>query len=257
MAGRFGEAWGEPLAVWKGLDAACWRADLPSDLLAGEGAAEALAVEILGEREVNQWARLEKAIAKRRFEWLRGRVAAKAAVAEVIAQRGGQRPGSAEVIIEPDDWGRLFATVGGEPAGIDVSLAHSGEMAFAVAVPRPLRVGVDLEWLGRPRSGFERLAFRDGERGLIGVAPEEARAEMPLRMWCAKEAVAKAVGHGFHHGFRTVEVVEVGPGPGEFRLAIRDGLATAFPHLAGERFTAMTGKCSDYLFAVSFVDERR
>ena len=72
------------------------------------------------------------------------------------------------------------------------------------------RVGIDVEPIVPRSPGFEATAFLPGERGLLDRVAAEDRAEWMARFWCAKEAMAKATGHGFVDGPSSVEVVEVG-----------------------------------------------
>ena len=41
--------------------------------------------------------------------------------------------------------------------------------------------------------------FDDGERRLLETRAADEGVEWPLRLWCAKEAAGKALGHGFHN----------------------------------------------------------
>ncbi|GAB2629301.1 4'-phosphopantetheinyl transferase family protein [Novilysobacter erysipheiresistens] len=83
----------------------------------------------------------------------------------------------------------------------DGNWSHSGA-GLLVALGHRQRVGIDLEWQ-RPRPRALELARRfftgaeaDALAGL--AAPQRERAF--LRLWCAKEAVLKAHGHGLAFG---------------------------------------------------------
>ena len=69
------------------------------------------------------------------------------------------------------------------------NLAHSGERAL-IAVS-DVEVGVDLERTARASRAIERT-LTEGERAALGP---DRHVEL-LRVWCRKEALAKAIGGG-------------------------------------------------------------
>jgi 4'-phosphopantetheinyl transferase len=91
-------------------------------------------------------------------------------------------------------------------AGIDVNWSHSGDgllMAFGAGV----QVGVDLELL-RPRPRALELArrfFTAQEADALASLPDTARERAFVRLWCAKEALLKAHGHGLSFGLDRLE----------------------------------------------------
>ncbi|HSR65275.1 MAG TPA: 4'-phosphopantetheinyl transferase superfamily protein [Xanthomonadaceae bacterium] len=108
---------------------------------------------------------------------------------------------------------------------IDVNWAHSGDGLLA-ASGEGLRVGIDLERLhARPRAlELARRFFAASECDWLLAQPATARDTAFLRLWCAKEAVLKAHGHGLSFGLHRLVFVE------------RDGalqLADADPALGG------------------------
>ncbi len=118
-------------------------------------------------------------------EWLLGRIAAKEALQDLY----GYEPLTVEVL----------ATALGQPQFVSshsilpkVSISHShGTILVAVA---DQAVGIDLERLDVRRFGdWFHLAFTATELALI---PKENRETALVAFWCAKEAVAKAVGTG-------------------------------------------------------------
>jgi len=85
----------------------------------------------------------------------------------------------------------------------DCNWSHSGD-GLLVVLGRRLRVGADLEW-PRPRPRALELArrfFHASEAGWLAGHGETERAF--LRLWCAKEAVLKAHGHGLSFGLDRV-----------------------------------------------------
>lgn len=107
--------------------------------------------------------------------------------------------------LERDARGRPQLRVPGRPA-LDANWSHSGD-ALLVALGDGVAVGVDIEWL-RPRPQAMALAqrfFTAGEAtALAKRAPDEAETAF-VQLWCAKEAVLKAHGHGLSFGLDRLE----------------------------------------------------
>lgn len=95
--------------------------------------------------------------------------------------------------------------------GIDVNWSHSGDgllMAFGTGV----QLGVDLEIL-RPRPRALELArrfFTAREADALAMLPDSAREHAFVRLWCAKEALLKAHGHGLSFGLARLEFARQG-----------------------------------------------
>lgn len=110
-----------------------------------------------------------------------------------------------EIALARDARGRPQLQVQGQP-GLDANWSHSGD-ALLVALGDGVAVGVDIEWL-RPRPQAMALAqrfFTAGEAtALAKRAPDAAEAAF-VQLWCAKEAVLKAHGHGLSFGLDRLE----------------------------------------------------
>lgn len=97
-------------------------------------------------------------------------------------------------------------SLGAPHAGVDVSWSHSGDgllMAFGEGV----QLGVDLEIL-RPRPHALALAqrfFTVREAAHLAALSGTAQEHAFTRLWCAKEAVLKAHGHGLSFGLQRLE----------------------------------------------------
>lgn len=88
----------------------------------------------------------------------------------------------------------------------DCNWSHSGERLLVALAPAG-RVGVDLERL-RPRPRALELArrfFSATEADALATLPAAARESAFVRLWCAKEAVLKAHGHGLSFGLHRLE----------------------------------------------------
>jgi len=84
---------------------------------------------------------------------------------------------------------------------VDVNWSHSGQVLLT-ALGVGVRVGADIEWQ-RPRRNALALAerfFAPSEAAQLRELPETGREVAFTRLWCVKEAVLKAHGHGISYG---------------------------------------------------------
>ncbi|GLH73031.1 peptide synthetase [Geothrix limicola] len=118
------------------------------------------------------------------------------------------------ILLNPDPQGRPRAMDGeGRPLTISRSRALGVQV---LALAEGGRLGVDLERL-RPSEALQAAskAFLPAERDWADRQPEP-RWKALLRLWTAKEAILKALGHGFATG---LDQVELGPdGRGGLKL---------------------------------------
>lgn len=157
---------------------------------------------------------------RRRREWLAGRIAAKAALRGFLAESRGMALPLDQIEILPDRDGKPVPTLANPAFRLDsmpsLSISHAAGAAVAVVADRP--VGIDIEAEGRLKDpdGVARLAFGEGERALAATAGT-------LRLWCIKEAAAKAFGIGVAAPPGKLEVValnEVRSGGRSARVAL-------------------------------------
>jgi len=88
----------------------------------------------------------------------------------------------------------------------DVSWSHSGQ-ALLLATGAGVEVGADIERL-RPRARALELAeryFAPDETLALQSLPDAQRNLAFLRLWCAKEALLKAHGHGISFGLQRLQ----------------------------------------------------
>jgi acyl transferase domain-containing protein/phosphopantetheinyl transferase len=247
--------WDAPIAGLDRADSlACCRVEgVPEELFeANHGIwGQMLAHLILGRRERVQWAALS-GVAKRRHEWLIGRAAAKDAVRRLLALRFGVAVAAADVEILPDAHGRPEVHGAWRErlrVAPVVSIAHSGGVAVALAAfdDRPL-VGIDIERLStRSNDAYATVAFAPHERQLISSLDDEAKREWHLRMWCAKEAVGKALGRGLAPGLGALQVTEARFADGAVRLKLGGALEAEFPVVARRELVTFTTREGDYV----------
>lgn len=101
-----------------------------------------------------------------------------------------------------------------ERAGRTWCWSTTNTRGLSCAVVAPTRVGIDAEWLGRPRLGAALRYLPANELGAMGL--EARRAAFAL--WSAKEAVLKLTGVGMA-GMGRTQLVRV-PGPGRATLEL-------------------------------------
>lgn len=83
----------------------------------------------------------------------------------------------------------------------DTGWSHSGDYLL-VGLGEGVRLGVDLECI-RPRLRLLEIAqrfFHPDEIALLAVLEPDAQQTLFFRLWCAKEALLKAYGHGLSFG---------------------------------------------------------
>ena len=154
-----------------------------------------LAYAVLSAAERQNWQQFAAAAPKRQAEWLLGRIAAKEAVRDFIAGRHGVHLSNADVTVIAEATGQPSVTgqwAGSYPAPL-VTIAHTEGAAVAVAADSATYkgIGVDIQRVGSVTAEAEDLAFHDVERRLVNG--REQSTEWLTRVWCAKEAVVKAV----------------------------------------------------------------
>jgi len=211
-----------------------------------------LAYLVLSRTEREHWQSMQ-AVDKRRHEWLLGRCAAKDAVRVLVKEHFGVDLCPADVEIVPDGYGRPQVAgawtrqIGITPA---VSISHTRGLAVALASLEPGQmVGIDIESLTHSRDDFQSVAFSEPERQILAGIPHDVRDEWSLRMWCAKEAVAKALGRGFTGGMQALQIAEAEVENGVVQLLLQGGLLQEFTQLRGRPMIAYTSRGKDFVFS--------
>jgi phosphopantetheinyl transferase len=237
---------------WPAAGARCMRIDPPDDMRQPVWRA-ALARVSLSPAE---WQRFRALTGpdQRRTDWLFGRIAAKDALRTLWRERHGERLFPADIEIDADEFGRPVPRRRAAPEAAlpAVSIAHAGGVAVALAA-FDRRVGIDLERVQPRGEGFEALAFDEAERELLRAFGPD-RDEAVARLWCAKEAVAKALGRGLVEGPRSLAVRAVDPGTGTARVTLGPLLAAALPEWQGALLVARTARDGDYVVATTFCE---
>ena len=125
---------------------------------------------------------------------------------EWLATQLGTTP--AQLNLGRDTRGR--PCLGPPQAEFDCNWSHSGE-GLLIALGEGLQLGVDCERLhARPRAlELARRFFTAAEHDWLAAFDAGSRRDHAfLRLWCAKEAVLKAHGHGLSFGLEKLRFVE-------------------------------------------------
>jgi acyl transferase domain-containing protein/phosphopantetheinyl transferase (holo-ACP synthase) len=123
--------------------------------------------------------------------WLLGRIALKDAVRLRAWERGERAMFPAEISVENEASGAPLVR-GPHTAGLRASVAHKEDVAVAI-VGDGVPVGIDVERVEPRSESLAGVAFTERELALGAGRP---RDEWTVRLWAAKEAVAKARGTG-------------------------------------------------------------
>ncbi|MDY6853741.1 MAG: beta-ketoacyl synthase N-terminal-like domain-containing protein [Thermodesulfobacteriota bacterium] len=158
-----------------------------------------LAHILLSLDERDEWWELTTNIRKRR-EWLLGRACIKEAVRFWIFQQTGRLLYPADIVILHDEQGAPYVDGWWNNSFVhapEVSLTHNTRLTLAAIAPPQQPVGVDIEQIGRiQHPEFIKNSLTHSELELLNGITDSALQEKLLRIWCAKEAVAKYFGLG-------------------------------------------------------------
>lgn len=205
-----------------------------------------LASVVLSRRERDVWFGM-KAIEQRRIEWLLGRIVAKDAVRHHLRQSGlTVRP--ADVDIVPDASGRPTATgtwVRHVRSVPHISISHVSGSAIALlsAGEDVSGVGIDLERQGRMKPGMEGVMFQAHERRFLDDLIGDERDSWSLRLWCAKEASAKATGCAVSPASAAIAIEAVDRDRGTVTIGYRP------PHAASVSLPVVTMREGEWIVA--------
>ncbi|HEV7859848.1 MAG TPA: beta-ketoacyl synthase N-terminal-like domain-containing protein [Pyrinomonadaceae bacterium] len=259
------QSWSNPIAGCETPEnLSCYLLDdLSQDFLGAHGKIwqRTLAHLVLSRREREVWRNL-KGPEKRRNEWLLGRAAAKDAVRSFIKRRHGIELCPADVEIAQDEHGQPFASgnwtknIEGSPA---LSISHTDGVAVALAGEdgRGTGIGIDIERLTGKREDLEAFAFTTAERSLLASfeegVEEASREEWAMRLWCAKEAVSKALGRGMINGPLGLSVRQLDARTGIVKVALSGAQRLEGEGLSGVSMTAYTLRDDNLVVAVALV----
>jgi phosphopantetheinyl transferase len=168
------------------------------------------------------------ASAARRREFLAARAAAKDAARLWWSRRHGtnELPHPSTLVISHDAAGRPYLELGDDLDLPLLSIAHTEGCAVALAAD--VAIGIDIEPATRDTRAILPSFATAEERALIdeldGAYPDSAYPDgaypdgaTPTKLWCAKEAVAKALGTGLQGRPKDFEALAI-EGNGDFLI---------------------------------------
>lgn len=162
--------------------------------------------------------------AKRRREFVLGRVTARTLLAEHLA------------LAEPDVPLRIGEDGAPEIEGVGLHLsithASTAERSFAAAAVAPHPVGVDLEVIRPRRPDLYRFVLHPDEYGLLDALPHDHDAAQVL-LWTLKEAALKAMRTGFRCSPKKLRL-SIEPGQRSGSVRVEDGGTWALRYAEGE-----------------------
>lgn len=152
---------------------------------------------------------------RRRADWRAGRWAAKQAVLRSGVVPAEATLASLEILSADDGCPELW--LGGERAGVKLSISHRAGAAVALVCGGHKIAGCDLEVVERRAQSFAMDWFTPGELEAVNRATQASRDRLVTLIWSAKESALKAVRIGLRADTRDVEI---SPGASEFVASI-------------------------------------
>lgn len=173
----------------------------------------------------------------------RQRVLSRAALKDAIRLWWSERYGTlyphfADLCVVADDQGAPWLAPIGDPALPRISVAHTADLAVGIAADVP--VGVDIEPLSAKTDEIMPYIATDGEQTLVDSLTETSGdASWRVRLWCAKEAVAKLLGTGLQGRPKDFVAIDADPQG--------DVVVEYVP--TGDRYAVFTFVWSDHVIA--------
>ena len=214
---------------------------------------KAVAFAILNPAERDEWLAM-RGVSTRRIEWLLGRACVKDALRRHLLEQHQQNWAATDIPIWTDDSGKPHALGAWQDRTretVDISIAHtSGLVAAAIAVNG--RIGIDLERLGRDLTDdFSRSVFTPEEQELAAQSGEGQNTL--LRFWCAKEALAKALGTGIRYNPNDLRARAIDASTGRIEIELAGQWFDAFRTLQGRTLPVNTALLEDHILATCVI----
>ncbi len=148
--------------------------------------------------------------AKRKYEWLSGRICAKLATLELLGHNGsGEALTPRDFSIISSQSGRPSLDLTGpakSTTDIDISISHSQDMAVGLAGHG--RCGIDIQQLNDTLFRVKHRFCADEEFATLDQLPVEELVQLGL-LWVAKEAIRKCLSGTRIVGFRELKLNRV------------------------------------------------
>jgi acyl transferase domain-containing protein/phosphopantetheinyl transferase len=254
--GQLSSLWEEPVRDLPKGSICCCRLDAFDDGFLGTHGGiwdSVLAHLVLSSPERIKWRSFKSAKA-RRYAWLRGRCAAKDAVRLLLKRKLKVDLTPADIEIANDHSGRPVAHgpwaqhLETQP---QISISHTDGVAAALAslAPNCLGIGFDIE-LARPLTeGFAKVACSPTESDFISSLPQALQEEWILRLWCAKEAVGKALGTGVVGRPKDIAANDFDQKSGRLRITLSSDLVGKLHGINGTSLSVWTTRIDKYIAA--------
>ena len=162
----------------------------------------------LSEEERTQLSRFT--FAKRRTEWLLGRICAKQAVLELLSRLDIDAAEPAELRIDTNPSGRPFIIIPETPklkTVPDISISHSGEKVLGAACT--CCCGIDIQVLSETLIEVRDWFCSAAETAVLRSAAQSDLLGLGM-LWAAKEAVRKCLNLANPVGFKKMRLIRVG-----------------------------------------------
>jgi acyl transferase domain-containing protein/phosphopantetheinyl transferase (holo-ACP synthase) len=194
-------------------------------------------------------------------EWLLARIAVKDSLRSFLKKRHGLLVHPADIEIVQDVHGRLqprgywMQEIGYTPA---VAISHRHQMAIAICGRCDVYqcLGVDVQRIAPKSPDVEGETFTLQERRLLDSLGTPARQEWLTRFWCAKEALAKALGRGLIHGSQSLIITGLDAAHGIVNMRLGDRFAEEFPAWAGLPTAVYTTRHRDVVIACTICERK-
>ena len=161
------------------------------------------------------------------------------------------------ISVVPDERGQpqvSCAAAADTGVGISVSISHCGSSSVALAAERSefcRGVGIDVASETENHEGLAEGGFAAAETALLEDWPAPERAGWLLRLWCAKEAVGKALGWGLMGDPLNYVVRRVSRARATVEVEVPARPESAAPSHGPARMTAHVGCDRGMAFAVA------
>jgi phosphopantetheine--protein transferase-like protein len=154
-----------------------------------------------------------------------GRLAAKIAVSELEGIRR-----LSDIVIKNGWFNQPYILC--DTSKADISITHCNRLAAALAFPKDILCGVDIENIKDTTSQTVKSILSEKESKLICDYSEYTGDELLTAMWCSKEACSKALKIGFSSGTKMFEISNIEVSEDKIEVCfdnLKNLKATVFP----------------------------
>jgi acyl transferase domain-containing protein/phosphopantetheinyl transferase len=238
----------------------CCRLTEPSvELLESSGGIwhRAFAYSLLSRSERETWRKLRTSD-RMRIQWLRGRMALKDAVRMLLRERYGLVLLPADIQINEDEHGRPVVSSIGDPQfnhlpRVSLTNIDGTPVAAAIDDDDTEAMAVDIERLGAATNGFEHQVFLPDEQSLLSGLDRPELEEWKMRLWCAKKALAKALGGAVPKSGEGLVIKRADTATGRVEVGLTRELAKQFAGNGAHSYSVYTLREKDWIIATSIL----